>query len=149
MRLNIRSVNAKFDLPHRPAPESLACEGPQYGRVLSEPYVYRAMIFDVLHKNPRRIGTGLRIMLDGNFGELCIGEVRHSPGPIGQARHSKDPPIVGYYASAARARTEEGLGHRDGAKRRAGTRCIGPGLSPLLEKFFDSRCLEGPRWGLT
>ena len=36
-------VIAKFSLPHHPGPESLACEGPKYGRVLAVSYVCQGM----------------------------------------------------------------------------------------------------------
>jgi len=64
----------------------------------------------------------------------------------------RDAHIVGYCGFLCmhkRRPYRRGLGDRDGGERRAGTRCSGPGLSPLLEMFFDSRCLEGPHRGLT
>ena len=42
-RTSQNSVITKFSLPHHPGPESLACEGPKYGWVLSVSYVCQAM----------------------------------------------------------------------------------------------------------
>jgi hypothetical protein len=61
------------------------------------------------------------------FVELRHGEVQHSPAPIGQGSGRGDAHIVGYYAPAAKARMEEGLGDRDGAERQSEGRAVGGG----------------------
>jgi hypothetical protein len=43
----------------------------------------------------------------------------HSPTPIGQGHRRGDAHIVGYYAPRKQACLTGGLGHRDGAKRKA------------------------------
>ena len=58
-------------------------------------------------------------------------------GPIGPGRRRRDAHIVGYYAPAAGTRAEESLGHRDGAKRRAGA-----WVSWELLPYERNRCAE-------
>jgi len=72
-RTSENSVKAKFSLPHRPGPESLACEGPYYGQVLSVSYVCRVMAFDTIHKKTDSPGC------DWNLGPYCASKFSRSP----------------------------------------------------------------------
>jgi hypothetical protein len=66
----------KFSLPHPPAPESLACEGPKYERYYQCLMYDGLCTLDTVHKKICNMGPGLCIMLEVNFRECPKGEVR-------------------------------------------------------------------------
>jgi len=66
----------KFSLPHPPDPESLACEGPKYGRYYQFLMYAGLCTLDTVHKNICNIGPGLCIMLEVNFREIPECELR-------------------------------------------------------------------------
>jgi hypothetical protein len=66
------------------------------------------------------------------FSDSLKAKFSGAPPRLGQERRRGDAHIVGYYAPAARTGAEEGLGHRDGAKRRVGAPHGGRGGAPTL-----------------
>jgi hypothetical protein len=61
-----------------------------------------------------------------NFTESAKAEVRHSPAPIGLGAPDEGCSYRRVVcARTAGVRVREGLGHRDGAERRAGARFVG------------------------